>query len=460
MGGMRMKLLGLEVKGLYGCYDYDVKFNSDITFLYGTNGCGKTTILNITEAIITGQLFKLFNYSFSEISLKYAQKKKDDEVKSIIINSEESNLKINFNGVDYIFNILDLNENISSLKNTREISSYYFNKYDFLFEIKKTFNYVYLPLNRSYITQNEPMDIYSYRFHNRTFIEDDTVIGGDSRDGAMIKIESLIYKNHSKMNSTLNKINDLFRNNILKSQLEVNSTYEITDCFNEIEKTSIPNLRKIQSAYIKILKDLNLISQSEEDDYNNFFSNFIEEFSHFKKSKSSIEAIGMPISLFFKFKEINRIQKTIEIAEKMEERKTSVKKPIETFLNTMNSFVRNNEDEKEICIDNDGQVYFKTKYSNKKISIHHLSSGEKQLITFFANLIFNVDKKSAGIFVVDEPELSLHLSWQKIFIDKVMEIDNDIQLIFATHAPELVGRRRDKMYRLEKKYVEDNKQNG
>ena len=49
-----MKLKKLIVKKLHDAYDYSVDFNNDITFLYGTNGCGKTTVLNITEAIITG----------------------------------------------------------------------------------------------------------------------------------------------------------------------------------------------------------------------------------------------------------------------------------------------------------------------------------------------------------------------------------------------------------------------
>ena len=46
----------LTVKKLYGNYDYDVKFNADVTLLYGTNGCGKTTILNIITSIITGSI--------------------------------------------------------------------------------------------------------------------------------------------------------------------------------------------------------------------------------------------------------------------------------------------------------------------------------------------------------------------------------------------------------------------
>lgn len=74
-------------------------------------------------------------------------------------------------------------------------------------------------------------------------------------------------------------------------------------------------------------------------------------------------------------------------------------------------------------------------------------------MTFFANLIFNVKSNSSGIFVVDEPELSLHLSWQKIFVEKTLEINKNIQLVFATHAPEIIGKRRDKMFKLEKEYT-------
>ena len=65
----KVKLISITIKKLYGYYNYDVDFNSDVTFIYGLNGCGKTTILNITEAIITGQLFKLFSYNFDFIKL-------------------------------------------------------------------------------------------------------------------------------------------------------------------------------------------------------------------------------------------------------------------------------------------------------------------------------------------------------------------------------------------------------
>ena len=39
----------LEIKNLHGIYNYNVSFNDDLTFIFGENGCGKTTILDIVS---------------------------------------------------------------------------------------------------------------------------------------------------------------------------------------------------------------------------------------------------------------------------------------------------------------------------------------------------------------------------------------------------------------------------
>lgn len=450
----RVKLIGLSVNGLHGCYNYNVNFNTDVTFIYGMNGCGKTTILNITEAIITGQLFKLFNYKFNSIELKYAKTSSLNEIKRIVIESKNNIIKVLYAEISYTLKKIDSDDNMRTIKNIREINHRYFLNYDFLTEIRDTFNYVYLPLNRSYTSKDEFEDSYLYsRIHRRFLADEDIYIDGDNRDGAMLKIESMIYQNHSKANVIINKYNDTFRNSMLKPQIEINNTYDLENILDQMYNYDVPTLKKTQNSYIRILKEFKLIDKVEEENYNSFFKNFINEFSIFRdKDEKNVNVVNV-IELIFKFQEISRIKKTIDIANKIEQQKAAVTKPMETFLNTMNSFIQNSEDGKEIGINNDGQVYFKTKHNKKHISIQQLSSGEKQLITFFANLIFMVKNKSSGIFVVDEPELSLHLSWQKIFIDKVLEINNDIQLIFATHAPEIIGSRRNKMFKLEKLYT-------
>lgn len=77
-----------------------------------------------------------------------------------------------------------------------------------------------------------------------------------------------------------------------------------------------------------------------------------------------------------------------------------------------------------------------------------MSSGEKQIVTFFAYLIFGLESTNQSIFIVDEPELSLHLKWQKQFVDSIIDVNSNVQLIFATHAPEMIGRHRDKAVNL------------
>ncbi|OCA88341.1 hypothetical protein A8F94_08720 [Bacillus sp. FJAT-27225] len=450
-----MKLVSLNVRNLYGYFDYNIDFNSDVTFIYGTNGCGKTTILNITEAIITGQLYKLFNYDFKEIELLYTSSVKNEKSKTIKIIRSKSNLKVIFNNKDY--KIIKGSVHEISRKNpqdSREVFRYYFDQYDFLNTIKQTFNYVYLPLNRSSVLYEyeDEIDYFMMRRLRSIPSDDDYNNDFDNKDIAMMKIEALISFNYSRINSTISKFSDEFRNKILKSLLEVNRQYSIDNLVKDILKqgNTVSELQKTKKAYIKILKELELIDKSEEEDYNKFFAEFINEFSTFQKN----EFEGLPLDLVIKFQEISKIKNLVILAEKMEQRKSLARKPIEIFLSTMNEFIGNSEDEKEIIINSVGRVFFITKYSNKPISIQYLSSGEKQLVTFFANLIFSVKSSTSGIFVVDEPELSLHLSWQKRFVEKTLEINKNIQLIFATHSPEIIGRNRNKMYKLEKKYVE------
>lgn len=447
-----MKLLQLQIEKLYGHYNYEnIIFNSDVTFIYGLNGCGKTTILNITEAIITGQIYKLFEYNFQKITLRYAPKSNINKEQEIVIIKEYEKMLVEFENQEY-----KIGRDTDILKESRgkdrdfEKARYYFNRYEFLIKIKRIFNYVYLPLNRSSVVYDFENDdsLYYYR-RSRHFYADDAFSEPENKDLAMIQIERLIEESCRRINSKISDISDRFRNSILKSSLDVNEQYTDSDnLLNEIisQKANVNSIRQTKTAYIKILKDLSLIDKDEEIHFAEFFNEICDDIS---KNKDKIS-----VTTLLKMNEVIKIKKIVSLAEETEKQKANIRKPIEKFVETMNDFINTGEDEKEIKINPMGHVYFTTKYSTNPISIQYLSSGEKQLITFFANLIFKVKSSTSGIFVVDEPELSLHLFWQKIFVEKTLEINKNIQLIFATHAPEIIGKNRDKMFKLEKKYID------
>lgn len=440
-----MRIVNLQVLKLHKCFNYNVDFNNDVTFIYGSNGCGKTTILNITEFIITGNLYRLFEYEFDSIILKYEPIKSIGDIREILIEKNTSDISVSFENNTV---------NISKIEGfhgryPEELENMYLKQYDILKRIRDSFNYVYLPLNRKTVLY----DIYSVknrniRAHNNIFRNGDEELGKYYFDQAINDVEMLIKERYSKTSMMISRINNNFRNKILKSSIEVLSSFDTNEFVKQIaSSSSISDIKKTKKSFIKIAREIELLSPDEESIYDKFFQDYIDELKSIKDNKE------MGIEIIAKFQDISRIKKIVSMAEEMEKQKEQCLKPIELFLNTINDFIKNADDKKELKIDEYGNLYFQTIYSSNKISVQHLSSGEKQLVIFFANLIFSVKGNSSGIFVVDEPEISLHLSWQKIFVEKALNINKNIQLIFATHAPELIGKYRNKTFRLMKEYI-------
>ena len=72
------------------------------------------------------------------------------------------------------------------------------------------------------------------------------------------------------------------------------------------------------------------------------------------------------------------------------------------------------------------------------ISPGSLSSGERQLLLLFSNLFVLSSQNS--IFIVDEPELSLNVKWQRQLIKHLLSFTerSKVQFILATHSIELL----------------------
>ena len=82
----------------------------------------------------------------------------------------------------------------------------------------------------------------------------------------------------------------------------------------------------------------------------------------------------------------------------------------------------------------------------KMNDIFELSSGEKQLIIMLAHLAFYNSSNRSPIFIIDEPELSLHISWQEIFVDALLKASPDTQFIMATHSPAILAKNERKQF--------------
>ncbi len=72
----------------------------------------------------------------------------------------------------------------------------------------------------------------------------------------------------------------------------------------------------------------------------------------------------------------------------------------------------------------------------KELTAYQLSAGEKQLIIILLTVL--VQDNEQGILLMDEPELSLHIDWQKKLIGFIRELNPNLQLIVATHSPAII----------------------
>jgi hypothetical protein len=141
------------------------------------------------------------------------------------------------------------------------------------------------------------------------------------------------------------------------------------------------------------------------------------------------EALVLPL--------IRRAFSMLDIFNKYEEEKDEILMPLNNFWKCLKEFMV----DKEFSIDTEnGEIKIELKegdINNKFIDVKSLSSGEKQLFILLAETL--LQKKSTHLFIADEPELSLHIGWQRIILKKILELNPNAQIVVATHSPEIAS---------------------
>lgn len=85
-------------------------------------------------------------------------------------------------------------------------------------------------------------------------------------------------------------------------------------------------------------------------------------------------------------------------------------------------------------IPDQGRLTFRFE-NGKTISSEHLSAGEKQLMIILLTVLLQ-DGKECVVFL-DEPEISLHVSWQYELINMLTALNPSAQFIITTHSPSI-----------------------
>ena len=67
---------------------------------------------------------------------------------------------------------------------------------------------------------------------------------------------------------------------------------------------------------------------------------------------------------------------------------------------------------------------------------YQLSSGEKQILAILLTVL--VEDNQNYVLFMDEPEVSLHVDWQRQLIDLILQLNPNVQIILTTHSPAVI----------------------
>lgn len=76
---------------------------------------------------------------------------------------------------------------------------------------------------------------------------------------------------------------------------------------------------------------------------------------------------------------------------------------------------------------------------DENIGIDMLSSGEKHLVRILLESL----SAQGNCIIIDEPELSLHIDWQRELVSAMQTVNPQLQMVLATHSPDIMAELRD-----------------
>ena len=187
---------------------------------------------------------------------------------------------------------------------------------------------------------------------------------------------------------------------------------------SEVQKRVAPFVKALQDIVAKIPQDFNIATMQK--DYPRHGPPFIAELIKWSSNKSQLK----------------RIRVISETVSAYNERRDTVMEPIKKYKELLNKFLRDSG--KTVDIDDRGALYVRLRGVKETKSVSSLSSGESQIFVILTQLSFNPSARRANVFIIDEPELSLHVYWQELFVDSVISANDKIQFIMATHSPSII----------------------
>ncbi len=137
-------------------------------------------------------------------------------------------------------------------------------------------------------------------------------------------------------------------------------------------------------------------------------------------------------------------KKVLTLLVEDSEKKLQIFQELEARIRLFLDFVNRKFRHKKIVID-PKEGFFAIDPAGMRLELAALSSGEQHELVLLYDLLFRVEPDT--LVLIDEPEISLHLAWQREFLPELLEIVKVARFdaLIATQSPFIVGDRSDLM---------------
>ena len=432
-----MEVKNIKIRKLFGLFDYNIELNQSesLTVLTGPNGYGKTTILNIIYSLFNQRFFYFQKLNFELISFYFidgqridiTKKKGKDKVEQSvrIVNNQQRIVSQNIETVDVHIRLLQTGTPIEAFIYNSESEN------KLVLELGK-----YIPVHK--ISQNIVLDSRTGKqFSLRDFLIENI-------NFLPLSVINLINKQGSvKISELLNATNVyLIREERLLTQTRnpnQNVSFDRTiEKYAEELKALIA--QKQLDAY-QIAQQLDGSFPKRLIECKEFLSesDFKSRFADLTKKQALLKTFGIATTIQDITEYNNETKNVLTVYLEDSEAKVSVYdellNKIELFVNILNEKMFAF---KSIVINGSQGFYFQLS-NGQRLKLTDLSSGEQQEVVLQYELLFKTNPDT--LILIDEPEISLHVMWQKAFIQDLQRIAKIKQISFlvSTHAPQIIN---------------------
>lgn len=428
-----MEIRRIRYKNIYGLLSGDLAFSRGENFLVGINGSGKTTVLNLIQWILKPSLPDLCTLEHDSIQLDLEHKNDIYTIESRILKDKHE-LKVKIKNTSRHFNTIST----SLIANPKSIRDH-----AYLIEMKSQYEHL----------SPEPKEVSTWKFLRKelpspVFVGLEREIYENSLTSSRSRIGKIYQKgaNRNPVSKAVELMRDAFNSG---RQLLVNINEELNRKVLELSFSGIfrpqvslekINIKKIKTNITQFKKRFKKLSHEgiyskalSSDNVRSAILKYLGDLEALSSKQDKSDEMWITLNHF----NFNRVSKMFDLFINHEKRVKEVQVEIKTFTSVINEFLKDSG--KTIHFnESTGVPYFSTTSSNHELFLSELSSGEAQIVILLSYFAFLA--KGEIPIIIDEPELSLHVEWQKYFVEAVKKVmPSECQAIMATHSPEICG---------------------